>query len=140
MGSHPKIIVSGGQGPDELVSEAFAMKKYLLSQNLPDEDILMEDKSTTTYENLKFSKVIMDNTKKKYSCVFVTNDYHVFRASIFARKTGLNAHGSGSPTSFYFLPSAFIREFIAILVYYKWINIASILLFLSIVIYAIIGF
>jgi len=82
----------------------------------------------------------MDNTKIKYSCIFVTNNYHVFRASIFARKTALNAHGSGSPTSFYFLPSAFIREFIAILVYYKWINIASILLFLSIVIYAVLGF
>lgn len=94
-GSHPKIIVSGGQGSDELVSEAFAMKKYILSQNIPEEDIIMEDKSTTTYENLKFSKVIMDNTKEKYSCIFVTNNYHVFRASIFARKTGLKAHGSG---------------------------------------------
>lgn len=127
-GNLVKIIVSGGQGPDELVSEASAMKKYLISQNIPDSDILVEDKSTTTFENMLFSKII-DGRNKKYSCIFVTNNYHVFRASIFARKAKLKADGVGSPTAFYFLPSALIREYIAILVLYKWFNIIVIVLF-----------
>lgn len=128
-GNLVKIIVSGGQGPDELVSEASAMKKYLISQNIPNSDILVEDKSTTTFENMLFSKKIMDVRNKKYACIFVTNNYHVFRASIFARKAKLKANGIGSPTAFYFLPSALIREYIAILVLYKWFNILVIVLF-----------
>ncbi|WP_373898692.1 YdcF family protein [Haloimpatiens sp. FM7315] len=127
-GFQPKIIVSGGQGENELVSEAFAMKKYILSKGISYENIIMEDKSTTTYENLKFSKAIMEKFHKKYSCVFITNNYHVFRASIFARKVHLKAQGVGSKTAKYFLPSAIIREYIAILVLYKWIHVFVILL------------
>lgn len=127
-GSKPKIIVSGGQGDNELVSEAFAMKKYILSKGILEKDILLEDKSTTTYENLKFSKAIIEAIDKKYSCVFVTNNYHVFRASIFARKVHLKTQGVGSKTARYFLPSAIIREYIAIIVLYKWIHIFVILL------------
>lgn len=125
-GINSKLVVSGGQGPDELTSEADAMKKYLISQNIPEENILVEDKSTTTYENMKFSKKIMDNNSDNYTSIFVTNNYHVFRASIYARKAGLKAQGAGAPTAFYFLPSALIREFIAIIFLYKWINISII--------------
>lgn len=123
QGNLVKIIVSGGQGPDELVSEASAMKKYLISQNIPDSDILVEDQSTTTFENMLFSKKIIDGRNKKYSCIFVTNNYHVFRASIFARKAKLKANGVDSPTVFYFLHNDLIREYIVILVLYKWFNI-----------------
>lgn len=139
-GFHTKFIVSGGQGPDELVSEASAMKKYLLSQNIPESDVLIEDKSTTTYENMCFSKKIMDSLNKKYSCIFVTNNYHVFRSSIFARKAGLKANGVGAPTAFYFLPSALIREYIAILVLYKYFNLIVILLFLAFVVISYLPF
>lgn len=132
-GNNTKIIVSGGQGADELVSEASAMRKYLISQNINDKDILVEDRSRTTYENMRFSKEIMD-AKGKYTCTFVTNNYHVFRAAIFARKVGLKANGVGAPTAFYFLPSALIREFIAILVIYKWLNIMFLLGVISLVI------
>lgn len=121
-GNSPKIIVSGGQGSDELVSEASAMRKYLLSQDIANEAILVEDKSTTTYENLKFSKELID-TSKKYSCVISTNNYHVFRAVMYAKDAKLKASGVGAPTAFYFLPSALIREFIAILVINKWTNL-----------------
>jgi len=127
-GSISKLIVSGGQGADELTSEANAMKSYLLSQNIPDIDVILEDKSTTTYENMKFSKKIMDNITTNYSSIFVTNNYHVFRASIYARKAGSKTHGVGSQTSLYFLPSALIREFIAILALNKWFHLATTLL------------
>ena len=132
-GNHTKIVVSGGQGSDELVPEAVAMKKYLLSQGIPDLDIFVEDKSTTTYENMQFSKNIMNNISKNYSCIFVSNNYHVFRASIYARKAGLKANGVGAPTAFYFLPSALIREYIAIIVLYKKINLLAILFILLLV-------
>lgn len=118
-----KIIVSGGQGSDETISEAEAMKGYLLSQFVPEEDILLEDKSTTTYENLKYAKVLMDDLSTKYTCVFVTSDYHVFRTGIYAKKLGLSALGLGSKTASYFRPNAMIREYIAIIVKHKLLPI-----------------
>lgn len=139
-GNHTKIVVSGGQGSDELVPEAVAMKKYLVSQGIPELDILVEDKSTTTYENMKFSKNIMNNISKNYSCIFVSNNYHVFRASIYARKAGLKANGVGAPTAFYFLPSALIREYIAIIMLYKKVNLLAIAFILIVVAYSFIPF
>lgn len=125
------FIVSGGQGPDEPVSEAFAMKKYLLSQKIPDEAILVEDQSTTTYENMLFSKKIIDSdwqlkktdSQSKPSVIFSTNNYHVLRGSMYARRVHLKAEGVGSPTALYFLPTALIREYIALLAHNKLILI-----------------
>ena len=58
-----KIIPSGGQGNDETIPEAVAMKKYLLEKGIPEQDIIIEDSSTTTYENLTNSKAIIDSRK-----------------------------------------------------------------------------
>lgn len=121
-----KFVVSGGQGPDEPVAEAFAMKKYLLSQNIPAEAILMEGQSTTTYENMLFSKAIiqadwqkMPSDSKQPSVIFSTNNYHVLRGAMYAHRVGLKAEGVGAPTALYFLPTALIREYIALLVHDK---------------------
>ena len=121
-----KFVVSGGQGPDEPVAEAFAMKKYLLLQNIPAEAILMEDQSTTTYENMLFSKAIiqadwqkMPSDSKQPSVIFSTNNYHVLRGAMYAHRVGLKAEGVGAPTALYFLPTALIREYIALLVHDK---------------------
>ena len=57
---HGKFVVSGGQGADEIVSEAQAMRDYLLEKGVPAAAILMEDKSTTTWENLKNSLAIIN--------------------------------------------------------------------------------
>lgn len=131
----PKIIVSGGQGPDELVSEASAMKKYLVNKGMKEEDVLMEDESRNTLQNMMFSKNIMDSIKSDHKSIFVTNNYHVFRASIYARLAGLKCEGVGSNTAKYYLPSAFLREYIGILVMYRWWHITFIsLLLLSIII------
>lgn len=118
-----KIIVSGGKGDDEKISEAEAMKRYLLEKNIGEENIICEDKSTTTFENLKYSKKIMDDEKENYKCIFVTNNYHVFRTGLFAKKINLKAEGLGCKTAMYYLPSAFIREYIAIMWYMKWYSI-----------------
>lgn len=57
---HGKFVVSGGQGADEIVSEAQAMRDYLLEKGVPGDAILMEDKSTTTWENLRYSLAIIN--------------------------------------------------------------------------------
>lgn len=122
-GKNVKIIFSGGQGADELIAEGEAMKLYALSKGVTETDIMVEDQSKNTSENMRYSKQIMDTDwkeqhvgDKKYRCCFVTNGYHVFRAGIFAEKEGLkNAIGLGSRTAGYFLPNALLREYIAII-------------------------
>lgn len=129
-----KLIVSGGQGEDEPITEAAAMKKYLLSQHIPVYDILEEGRSTTTYENMLFSKMLIEAREgnKDYTVMFTTNNYHVFRAATFAKLAGLKADGVGSPTAFYFLPTAMLREYIGILSRRKLLVAGIILFWLSI--------
>ena len=115
------FVASGGQGSDEVVSEAESMRRYLTeSRHVPADAVLMEDHSTTTLENLRFSKEIMDARSGvqsvpgrrglAYRCALVTSDYHVFRASEYAHHIGLKADGVGSHTRDYYKHPAFIRE------------------------------
>ena len=139
-GGRETIIPSGGQGDDEPRAEAYAMAEYLLERGLPAELIVPEDQSATTLENMQFSKMIIEKRSDGPSnMIFVTSIYHVFRTALIARKVGLNAQGVGSPTARYYLPSAIIRDFIAILVMFKWWHIvpmAGFMLMLIIVIFA----
>lgn len=116
----PKLLMSGGQGPDEKVPEAQAMRAYALAQGIPAEDILMEAQSTNTFENMHFSQEIMEREKPfGYHAIFVSNNYHIFRAGMYADQVGLKIDGIGSKTARYFLPNAFLREFIAIFLMHK---------------------
>lgn len=126
-----KYVVSEGQGPDEVVSEAYAMGQYLLSQNIPSDQIIYEDQSTTTLENMRFSKQMIEKdwqADKRPKILFSTSNYHVLRSAFYAKKAKLKAEGIGAPVALYFLPSALIREFIALLVKYKYFTGAIILL------------
>ncbi len=107
------FIPSGGQGPDENISEALAMKNYLLEKGINTQNILLEDKSRNTYENFQFSKKLISS--KKANIGFSTTNYHVFRAGLLATEQGLNLEGIGSKTKVYFWINAFIREFIGTL-------------------------
>ncbi len=100
--------------------EAVAMKEYAVAQGVPEGEILVETNSTTTYENMKFSKEIMDSLKPNgYKVIFSSNNYHIFRAGLYADQAQLKADGIGAPTAFYYLPNAFLREFVAILFMHK---------------------
>ncbi|WP_085528948.1 YdcF family protein [Kocuria massiliensis] len=122
-GRTPMLIPSGGQGPDEVVPESHAMREYLLEQGIPDEFIRVEDQSTTTLENLRFSQRLMDDPKAP---VYVaTSDYHVYRAAIFMNRVGLKGRGVGAKTARYYVPSAFLREFAAIMVANRWIHLIA---------------
>jgi len=110
----PMMIPSGGQGSDETVSEAAAMAAYLREKGIPEEKIILEDKSATTMENLKNSKAIIDAREGRKYTALVTSNYHVYRALRYCRKVGLDCTGIGSKVAFYYWPSALIREFIAV--------------------------
>jgi uncharacterized SAM-binding protein YcdF (DUF218 family) len=126
------MITSGGQGPDEPVSEARAMADYLIAAGVPEGAILLEDRSTTTLENLTFSRRIMVERKPDYRCVVVTSNYHVLRAALYARRAEVNGQVLGAPTARYFWPNAFLREFVAVLVEHRVKNIVLCLLFGSV--------
>lgn len=127
---HGKFVVSGGQGADEVVSEAQAMRDYLLEKGVPADAILMEDKSTTTWENLKNSLAVIRadratsgdtaSANDDFNTAVVTSDFHVFRCAEYAHNLGIKADGIGSHTKGWYWPTAFIREFIAITKAHLW--------------------
>ncbi len=110
----PKLIPSGGQGSDETIPEAEAMKRYLLEKGIPEADIITEDKSATTFENLTNSKKIIEERGGSKNVALVSSNYHVYRALRYCRKIGFKCTGIGGHVAFYFWPSALIREYIAV--------------------------
>ena len=84
-----------------------------------------QDKSTTTLENLTFSRQIMLKDKPDYRCTIVTSNYHVLRAALYARRAKVNGQVLGAPTARYFWPNAFLREFVADGVSWAHLDIAG---------------
>lgn len=107
-----KLIMSGGQGPGEDIPEPEAMAEYAENLGISKEDIIIENKSRTTNENLRFSHNLMKPNSR--FCI-VTNSYHVYRALVLAKRQGLQC----TKTKWYFTLNAFVREFIAYLVITK---------------------
>ncbi|MET8999274.1 YdcF family protein [Amycolatopsis sp. NPDC004169] len=124
-GPDPVIVVSGGQGPGETVSEAVAMSAYLRAAGVPAERILVEDKATTTEQNLSYSVAVLDAHDRGGAVLAVTNNYHVFRTAVLSRRLGLRLNVVGARTASYFVPSAFLREFAALLAQYRRTNLAA---------------
>ncbi len=109
------VVVSGGQGPEESISEAAAMGKYLKNTGIADSRIYYENKSTTTYENLKKSKQLIEQLGlKEPTVLIVTNDYHIVRAKMIAKETGLRSYGLGADSPFFVKINYFIREYFGI--------------------------
>ncbi len=110
------IIVSGGQGPQEDIPEALAMKRYLVSKGVPEDRIIMEDKSTSTITNFKYSHEIMkEKGFPDDSVVFVTNGYHVYRGASYAKAEGLTVTHLGTDIIWYTIPMNYMREMLAVL-------------------------
>ena len=110
------IIVSGGQGPQEDIPEALAMKRYLVGKGVPEDKIIMEDKSTSTITNFRNSYAIMQERGMSVSrVVFVTNAYHVYRSSYYAKDAGfLEVSHLGTDIIWYTVPMNYMREMLAI--------------------------
>lgn len=111
------LIMSGGQGEDEGISEAQAMCEFAVEQGVQLESILCENESINTEENIRFSKRLIPPSHRRVA--IVTNYYHLFRALLLTKKESLKCNGFGTRTKFYFSINAFIREFIGYLVLYK---------------------
>ncbi len=114
------IVVSGGQGADEVASEAAVMRDYLLEQGVPATAIVEEDRSTTTLENLVLSKALMDrlNDGTPYRVALATSEFHVFRCATMARRFGLDAEVVAAPTRLATWLRSFVREFGGVLIEY----------------------
>ncbi|MCL1808970.1 MAG: YdcF family protein [Clostridiales bacterium] len=110
------IVVSGGQGRDELVSEAFAMKQYLVQRGVDADSVLLEDKSTSTEENFRFSKELLDGWfgGEAYASAYVTNSFHCYRAGKFAEKAGLDTDFMPAATPFYLAPAYCARDYLGV--------------------------
>lgn len=104
-----KVIVSGGQGYNEPISEAEGMKGYLEAAGIDPERILTEDASTNTTQNLIYSGELLNRSEDRV--VIVTNNFHMFRALAIASKQGY-AHAEGLSAGTYPLtvPNNLLRE------------------------------
>ena len=122
-GFRPLLIVSGGKGDDERVAEASAMASYLIARGFPADRLLLEDQSRNTEENLVFSTAIMDDLLPDPRVTIVTSDFHAFRAALLARQLGIRGQVTGARVAGYYRPSALLREFAAVFLRYRVINL-----------------
>lgn len=110
------VVVSGGKGDDEKISEAEAMKKYLLDKGISPDRIIMEDNSVNTYENLKYSAEILEK-KQINDIAIVTDGFHQYRAGYIAEKFGLESSAINAKTDMltkWLIPTYWIREWLAV--------------------------
>ncbi len=103
-------IVSGGQGHNEDYSEAYVMKQYLINAGIKEERIHLEDKSTNTLENLKFSKAVAENRGLADTFVIISDGFHQCRARTIAMKLGLDSYAVSANTDFWVVPCYAVRE------------------------------
>jgi len=109
-------IVSGGQGDNEPMPEAVAMREYLSSRGIEDSRILIEDQSDSTLRNLKYSQEIMkQHPEQPQTAAVVTSDFHVFRTLMVARELGIDAFGIPAQISWRIVVSCHVREYAAII-------------------------
>lgn len=109
-----QVIVSGGQGANEWISEAEAMKRILEQRGVSEDRILVEDRSTSTLENLTFSKDLLAGNGLSTSVIIVSEGYHMYRALSVAERIGLDAQELAAPSVPWLLPTSWVREWFGI--------------------------
>ncbi|WP_157945039.1 YdcF family protein [Apilactobacillus quenuiae] len=121
---HPFIICSGGQGPDETVSEGFAMCEYANQHGVNEADVTAEEHSINTMTNFeRSSKIIARKHLKIDKGIFVSSNYHIYRANQYAKIAGLPINGIGSKTKITALSNSILREYFAIMLNHKLLNL-----------------
>jgi len=110
------LIVSGGKGSQERITEALAMERYLIANGVPAEQIFKEEKSVSTYENFLFSGELLKKIfPQGCSTVFITSDFHVYRAEKTAQAIGITVRHIGANTVWYTIPVNYLREMLAVI-------------------------
>lgn len=115
-----KAVLSGGQGSDEGISEAQCMYNCLTERGIDAGRLYIEDKSTSTEENIKFSSEIIKNYNLSEKITIVTNEFHLYRACFIAQKLGFKTYSIPSLTPLVFIMTYILREYFAIPV--QWIK------------------
>ena len=90
--------------------EAEAMRRYLTEQQIPERLIRPETRSENTFQNMAYSREIIDELCPEGKVAYATTNYHVFRSGVWAGLAGLRAEGIGGKTRWWFWPNAFMRE------------------------------
>ena len=115
--AHPsaRAVLCGGQGPGEAISEAEAMRRYLTAAGIGEARLLLEDRSATTAENMRFAYALLDDPSARV-CV-VTSNFHVCRTRLLAAACGWkDVEAIAAPFSGVMLPHYMAREFLTLLV------------------------
>jgi len=118
QGRRVPIVMSGGKGSDERRAEGAAMAEYAISRGADPELVVIEDRSTNTEENLRFSTELVragDRVPDGARGMIVSSNYHVMRAAVLARDLELPMQATGARVAFYYWPTASLREFVAML-------------------------
>lgn len=108
------VVVTGGRGPQENVTEAYAMEQYLLNRGIAQERIIKEEQATSTSENYKFSKEILDSRLGTYRAAVITNRFHIYRAVQLAELSGLDVSTVHAPMPWYIVVPMYLREMLAV--------------------------
>ncbi len=108
-------VLSGGQGEDEHISEALAMRNWLVDRGIDEKRLFVEDKSTSTKENLLFSKEIIEKNGLCPKITIITNEFHQYRAGLIAKNIGMEAYSISAKTPFYLFPTYYVRELFGVL-------------------------
>ncbi len=112
------VIVSGGQGSGEDITEAQAMEEYLIGAGIAPERIWKEEESVNTVQNIRFSRALIEERApadgETLTIGIVSNDFHVFRAVHIAKAQGIEAEGIPAPTEIFMRPHYMTREALAL--------------------------
>lgn len=109
-----QVIASGGQGPDEGISEAQCIYEQLIAQGIAPDRIHLEDQSTSTRENLEYSARYLN--REQDQVVIATTDFHLFRAVRLAKKCGYEqVSGTPAKSVWWLIPTNYTRECLAVL-------------------------
>ncbi len=119
LNAHPEVpvIVCGGQGKDEEISEAQCMTEYLERKGIAKERIFREDTSVSTRENLANAKAILEREDLGLHVTIVTDSFHQYRAHLIAKDCGLTNDAVSAKTAWYLAPSYWVREWMGILAF-----------------------
>lgn len=113
---HAKAVCCGGCfRKGQKVSEAEIIRRFLVNNGIGENRILLEDKSTTTYENFKFALSVIESdsgkTVENTKIAFLTNDYHVFRSGVIAKQMGIKNIRKVSVASESEILKRYLREY-----------------------------
>ncbi|MEN6315785.1 MAG: YdcF family protein [Clostridiaceae bacterium] len=111
-----RVVVSGGQGPDEAITEAEAMRRFLVSKGIEEGRILLETRATSTMENFAYSRKLIeqDAAKPSMEITFVTSSFHILRAKMLADRNDFTAHALSAKTPWQVIVQVYFREYFAI--------------------------